>query len=236
MSGILSQITDTPDLQQKQIYLAKAETIYKENKFKQTFGVEIGQHISATSPFQTSIRDLQTPPTDPNQASFYPLAVMLGCTNLDSSARIYEKSVAPLSTGNNPLLESDTVIGLNKELQAQILQLTEQRNNLKENRDVAVLRDSTLRSGSDSISNHQVYLLGRPLRPASIPFLWALSVLFIGLGLLVFYTFFPYTIPPIDILLFEIYLFFASPYVWSVLFGLASIVILFLSLHIAGIL
>jgi len=124
----------------------------------------------------------------------------------------------------------------NKELQDQVLELTIQRNNLNENKEVSVLRNSALRSGDDSISNHQVYLLGRPLRPASIPFLWALSVLFIGMGLLVFYTFFPYTIPPIDILLFEIYLFFTSPYVWSILFGLASIVILFLSLHIAGVL
>jgi hypothetical protein len=236
MSGILSQITDTPNLQQKQVYLAKAQTIYTANKFTELFGANIGQPISATSPFQNSIRDLQNPSIDPEKAKQYPLALMFGCTSLDANAKIYEQAVAPLSTGDNPLLEPDIVIGHNKELQDQILQLTQTRNNLKENRDIAVLRDSVLRSGNDSISNHQVYLLGRPLRPASIPFLWALSVLFIGLGLLVFYTFFPYTIPPIDILLFEIYLFFASPYVWSVLFGLASIVILFLSLHIAGIL
>jgi len=235
MSGILSQITSTPDIGQQQVYLATAKTYYDNHRLKENLGVEIGQHITSTGPYQQLINSLQHVPTDPNQARMYPLAVMMGCTNLDSIAKEYAKAVASLNTSAS-LLDVTTVMQENKDLQDRVLQLTIQRDNLKENRDVAVLRDSTLRSGSDSISNHQVYLLGRPLRPASIPFLWALSVLFIGLGLLVFYTFFPYTIPPIDILLFEIYLFFASPYVWSILFGLASIVILFLSLHIAGIL
>jgi len=123
----------------------------------------------------------------------------------------------------------------NYRLQNQLNKLTEQRNELLEDAEVAELRDTVLRSGNGAVSNHQVYLLGRPLRPATIPYLWALSVLFIGIATLIFYVFFPYTIPPIDIILFDLYLLFSSPWVWSILFALASVVILFLSLRITNI-
>ena len=100
----------------------------------------------------------------------------------------------------------------------------------------AVTRDKILRSGNGAITNHQVYLLGRPLRPASIPYLWALSTLFIGFALLIFYTYSPVDIPDFEVILFDIYLLFSDPFTWAILFSIASVVILFLSLRIAKIL
>ena len=131
---------------------------------------------------------------------------------------------------------STTLASDNATKQLELKALVEQRDNLLEDQKVAELRDTVLRSGNTAVSNHQIYLLGRPLRPASIPYIWALSVLFIGAALLIFYMFFPYTIPPLDVILFEIYILFSTPMIWSILFGLASIVILFLSLRIANIL
>lgn len=123
----------------------------------------------------------------------------------------------------------------NEEYQKTLAGLVEQRDNLLEDQQVAELRDTVLRSGNTKVSNHQIYLLGRPLRPASIPYIWALSVLFIGAAILIFYMFFPYTVPPIDVILFDLYILFSTPRIWSILFGLASIIILFLSLRIANI-
>jgi hypothetical protein len=131
--------------------------------------------------------------------------------------------------------DSATLANQNAVYQTELAGLVDQRDNLLEDQQVAELRDTVLRSGNTSVSNHQIYLLGRPLRPASIPYIWALSVLFIGAAILIFYMFFPYTIPPIDVILFDLYILFSTPRIWSILFGLASIVILFLSLRIANI-
>jgi len=146
--------------------------------------------------------------------------------------------ITPTTTKGPPPKEtpdSATLASQNAAYQTTLIGLVEQRDNLLEDQQVAELRDTVLRSGNTKVSNHQIYLLGRPLRPASIPYIWALSVLFIGAAILIFYMFFPYTIPPIDVILFEIYILFSTPMIWSVLFGLASIVILFLSLRIANI-
>jgi hypothetical protein len=129
---------------------------------------------------------------------------------------------------------SNVTVQDNTVLQQQVDLLTTKRNSLQEDAEVAELRDNVLRSGNGSVSNHQVYLLGRPLRPATIPYLWALSVLFIGIATLIFYMFYPFTVPPLDVILFDLYLLFSSPWIWSILFGLASVVILFLSLRIAN--
>ena len=100
----------------------------------------------------------------------------------------------------------------------------------------AITRDKILRSGNGTVTNHQIYMLGRPLRPASIPYLWALSTLFIGFALLIFYSYYPYELPDIEVILFDLYLLFTDPFTWAILFSIASVVILFLSLRIAKIL
>ena len=84
-------------------------------------------------------------------------------------------------------------------------------NQLADDEKTARLRVELLRSKDATITNHQVFLLGRPLRPASIPFLWALSVLFIGIAVLIFYMFNPFELTPSNEIIFKAYLFIRNP-------------------------
>jgi hypothetical protein len=96
------------------------------------------------------------------------------------------------------------VMDLNQQLEGEI-------NELSNDEKTAKLRVDLLRSRDTNITNHQVFLLGRPLRPASIPLLWALSVLFIGIAVLIFYMFNPFDLVPSNALLFQAYLFIRNP-------------------------
>jgi len=120
----------------------------------------------------------------------------------------------------------------NGELQKQIATAQAKKQELSEDAGSALVRDQALRTKDTRINNQQVYLLGRPLRPASIPYLWGLSILFIGIAVLMLYYYSPIQIPPteivIAILMEQIY----NPWMWASLVGAASIVILFLILRI----
>ena len=121
-------------------------------------------------------------------------------------------------------------------IQSELTVLEKSYEDRYNDQQTAITRDKILRSGNGSVTNHQIYLLGRPLRPASIPYLWALSTLFIGFALLIFYSYYPYEMPDIEVILFDLYLLFTDPFTWAILFSIASVVILFLSLRIAKIL
>ena len=121
-------------------------------------------------------------------------------------------------------------------LQSELTVLEKSYEDRYNDQQTAITRDQILRSGNGTVTNHQVYLLGRPLRPASIPYLWALSTLFIGFALLIFYMYYPYETPDIETILFDLYLLFTDPFTWAILFSIASVVILFLSLRIAKVL
>ena len=147
----------------------------------------------------------------------------------------YKNIITPL-TGEVGAIPTEIVTQQIQAVQVELESLQQTVEDYKKDQQTAIVRDKVLRSGNGAVTNHQIYLLGRPLRPASIPFLWALSTLFIGFALLIFYTYYPYTTPPLDVLLFDLYLLFTDPFTWAILFSLASVVILFLSLRIAKIL
>jgi len=147
----------------------------------------------------------------------------------------YKNIITPL-TGEVIAIPTEIVTQQIQAVQVELESLQQTVKDYKKDQQTAIVRDKVLRSGNGAVTNHQIYLLGRPLRPASIPFLWALSTLFIGFALLIFYTYYPYTTPPLDVLLFDLYLLFTDPFTWAILFSLASVVILFLSLRIAKIL
>lgn len=126
-------------------------------------------------------------------------------------------------------------------LQTQIRELEKERDALNTEVDTSVARDEALRTRNITGNAHTLYLLDRPVRQAMAPFLWAFSVLFVGVGVLFFYWLTPVLLLPqranafgttsVAQVLSDI---FASRYTWMALFGAASIVILFLSLKIAG--
>jgi hypothetical protein len=122
-------------------------------------------------------------------------------------------------------------------LQSEVSSLEKQLKESEDDVKSAELRDELLRSKDGNITKHQVFMLGRPLRPSSIPYLWALSILFIGASLLVFQT----QGPPLLVPLMEWFsmsgpmLFFTGPRLWMILSGALAIVILFLSLRVANV-
>jgi hypothetical protein len=84
---------------------------------------------------------------------------------------------------NNNLSGSLTT---NAGLQTVVNNLEKKLKELQVEADTAVVRDELLRSRDTNLNAHQLFLLDRPVRKGMIPFLWALSVLCIGIGLIVY--------------------------------------------------
>lgn len=72
-------------------------------------------------------------------------------------------------------------------LQTTIQQLSKTKDNMKTDVVSAVAREEQLRSRETDATRHDLFLFGRPIRRGMIPYLWVLGVLFIGIGLCVFY-------------------------------------------------
>jgi hypothetical protein len=143
-----------------------------------------------------------------------------------------EVSTAIQNQGENSDMEA--LLQKNGELQKQIAKAETLKTELREDAGNAKVRDQALRTRDTNINNRQVYLLGHPLRPASIPYLWGLSILFIGIAVLMLYYYspiqFPNTEDVIPILIEQFY----NPWLWISLLGAASIIILFLILRVAN--
>lgn len=80
-------------------------------------------------------------------------------------------------------LDISAMLGKSGQLQQEIMNLETELKQAKEDADNQIARDSVLRSGETAVSKHQIFLLGRPIRQASIPYLWAIAALFFFLGL-----------------------------------------------------
>lgn len=128
----------------------------------------------------------------------------------------------------------------NGEIQRQIQRLNKIGEEINIDVESAIARDELLRSRDTNINSHKLYLLDRPVRRGSVPYLWILSILFIGIGILFFYQ----LSPPMLIsssynqsisIVSVIIDFFTNTKVLGSLLIAALIVILFLSLKIAGI-
>jgi len=122
----------------------------------------------------------------------------------------------------------------NGELQKQISRLEKIQDEMKIDVISAVARDELLRSRNTDVTRHQLFILDRPVRRGLIPYLWVLSVLFIGVGLVIFRM----TMPTIIFeggTGFSLLSIFESKGVIISLLVSALIVILFLSLKIGGV-
>lgn len=165
-------------------------------------------------------------------------------TIISTSQRLRKNKAALLSLNQNVV---DTISNLtsnndmtsllteNGNLQQTIQNLDKVKKDLEEDAQSAQLRDELLRTRNTNVTKHQLFLLGRPLRPASVPYLWALSVLFIGIGLLLFSVTFPMPYTSADSFLFDFTQTMSMPIVWGSIAGATVIVIIFLSLAVAGV-
>lgn len=87
-------------------------------------------------------------------------------------------------TTENSLADALTKNGT---LKTTVQQLTKTRDGMKTDVESAVAREDLLRSREKDMSRHELFLFGRPIRRGMVPYLWVLSVIFIGIGLCVFY-------------------------------------------------
>jgi hypothetical protein len=129
----------------------------------------------------------------------------------------------------------------NGELQKQINRLEKIKDEIKIDVESAIARDQLLRSRNTDISRHQLFILDRPVRKALIPFIWVISVLFIGIGLVIFRMTAPTIATSVTTniaqptIFMMIAAFFTNKAVLVSLLVSALIVIVFLALKIAGV-
>jgi hypothetical protein len=127
----------------------------------------------------------------------------------------------------------------NGELQKQIQRLEKIQSEMKVDVTSAVARDELLRSRNTEVTRHQLFILDRPVRRGLVPYLWVISILFIGVGLVIFRMAAPNLgifAAPEGVSLGDMLLgFFGNRGVLMSLLVSAIIVIFFLALKIAGV-
>jgi hypothetical protein len=129
------------------------------------------------------------------------------------------------------------------QLQQQIQRLYEIKKDIKVDVESAVARDEVLRSRDTKLNSHKLFLLNRPIRKGVIPYLWVLSVLFIGVSLILFRMMLPESTPSINVGAFGssmsislmISEFFENKMVLISIIIALCIVVLFLGLKMAGV-
>jgi len=125
----------------------------------------------------------------------------------------------------------------NGDLQNKIQQLRKIQSTIKVDVETAVARDELLRSQNKDINSHQLFLFDRPIRRGMVPYLWAISVLLIGMGILFLRSVSP-TFPAFSIA--DLYNFIMTQYLTTnvllILLASCLLTILFLSLKIGGVL
>jgi hypothetical protein len=124
----------------------------------------------------------------------------------------------------------------NGALQNKIQQLRKVQSKIKVDVETAVARDELLRSRNKDINSHQLFLFDRPVRRGMVPYLWTISVLLIGLGILILRMMAP-NLPPFN--LYDIYNLIMTQYLTNnvllMLLAACLITIIFLSLQIGGV-
>ena len=98
------------------------------------------------------------------------------------------KRTLECNTKNSDLSGGLTQMG---SLQAHIKKLEKRKKELQVEVDTALARDELLRSREVKGTTHQLFLLDRPVRKGMIPYLWVISVFFIGIGLFLYKTMLP---------------------------------------------
>ena len=84
-----------------------------------------------------------------------------------------------------------TLLIENGDIQKKIKKLEKVQDEMKVDVESAIARDDLLRSRDTDMSRHKLFLLERPVRKGILPYLWVISVLFIGIGLFIYKTTFP---------------------------------------------
>jgi hypothetical protein len=103
----------------------------------------------------------------------------------ERSTYLFNKINSSLSTEMTNQPTSD-LLSKTGTLQQQIQRLHKVKKDIKVDVESAVARDEVLRSRDTKLNSHKLFLLNRPVRKGVIPYLWVLSILFIGISLVIF--------------------------------------------------
>ena len=138
---------------------------------------------------------------------------------------------------NAKSVDIQTLLTDNGQLQQRLQTLEKSYNDAKVDVDTAIAQDELLRSRNTKRNEHTLFLLNRPVRKQMIPILWVCSVVFIGIALIMVKMTAPTIISPelFQAMYFYVMEFISSRAVLLALLGSAIVIIIFLSLKIAGI-
>jgi hypothetical protein len=179
---------------------------------------------------------------DPNSNPDYN-SIMDTMAKLDTIKQKYSElndDIVKYITAQSKYNDLGDLLTQNGELQKQINRLNEIKNDMRVDVESAIARDELLRSRNTNITRHELFILDRPVRKGLIPYLWVISVLFIGVGLVIF----KMTMPSLGLgtavaanasVELSVMDFFSNKFVLISLLVSALIVIVFLSLKIAGV-
>ena len=126
-------------------------------------------------------------------------------------------------------------------LQKEINGLQRIQEEIKTDVESAVARDELLRSRDTDLTTHQLFILDRPVRRNMIPYLWVLSIVFVGIGLILLRS-----MPLLKItneemaaaslsFWYQLTSFFTNNITWIAIVGACMVVILFLGLKVGGV-
>jgi len=127
-------------------------------------------------------------------------------------------------------------------LQMEINGLQRIQDEIKTDVESAVARDELLRSRETDLNPHQLFLLDRPVRRNMIPYLWVLSIVFVGVGLVLLRMMQPVlgvtneqmTAASMSFW-YNLTSFFTNNVTWIAIVGACMVVILFLGLKVGGV-
>ena len=168
-------------------------------------------------------------------------------TNLNNECKMIQHNISAYLTQQAQNYQLSDKLEQTGALQTQIQRLHEENDKMKTDVETAIARDELLRSRERTGNNHTLYLLDRPVRGGMVPYLWVISVLFVGIGVLCFYWLTPMILLPatgnvgiqgpsgVGSIIGMLTDVFYNRLTWMALFGAASLVILVLSLKVAGV-
>ena len=197
------------------------------NKLIQTLDIDIGDYISTGGLSQDPVNNPKYNLIITNTSRIKDIKQQYA--SLNNEILNYLKDNAKDTNLSGLLTDSG-------ELQITINRLETIQKDMKVDVESSIARDKLLRSRDTDISRHQLFILDRPVRKGLIPYLWVISVLFIGIGLIILKSTFPVAANSTNISVLSMIMeFLTNKIVLSSLLGSALIVIIFLSLKIAGV-
>jgi hypothetical protein len=127
-------------------------------------------------------------------------------------------------------------------LQMEINGLQRIQEEIKTDVESAVAREELLRSRDTDLTTHQLFILNRPVRRNMIPYLWVLSIVFVGIGLVLLRMMQPVLgvtneeMAALSLSFwYQLTSFFTNNVTWIAIVGACMIVILFLGLKVGGV-